>query len=94
MEITIQPSPKPLCSLDQAIKYRKKNIFRIYIYKHYFSQVGIQCSNFFFGLKNTGTGTKSQTYIDRLNLQSMDLLLYQEHYLLKNTQLWKRPGNV
>lgn len=56
MEITIQPSPKPLCSLDQALKYRKKYFSNL----HYFTNnifhrweynVGNKLFNFFFGLK-------------------------------------------
>lgn len=90
MEITIQPSPKPLCSLDQAIKCRNKIFFESTFTNNIFHRwkynVGNKLFNFFFGLKK-------QAQVPNLK-QSMDLLLYQEHYLLKNTQLWKCPGNV
>lgn len=55
MEITIQPSPKPLCSLDQAIKYRKKIFFESTFTNNIFHRweynIGNKLFNFFFGLK-------------------------------------------
>lgn len=55
MEITIQPSPKTLCSLDQAIKYRKKIFFESTFTNNIFHRweynVGNKLFNLFFGLK-------------------------------------------
>lgn len=55
MEITIQPSPKPLCSLDQAIKCRNKiffeSTFTNNIFRRWEYNIGNKLFNLFFGLK-------------------------------------------
>lgn len=81
MEITIQPSYEPSCSLDQAIKCRNKiffeSTFTNTIFRRWEYNIGNKLFNFFFWPKKTDKGTKSQTYIDRLNFQRMDLLLIE-----------------